>query len=144
MAVTTAIMQPRTAKRGRSSTLTKEAKVKRPTIAAVALATMISSPFTASAGLHPLQQQLQRQLDVARAKQEAAETAETSTRKKLISEHMQMMQHALQQMQAAKPQAGMSMQEYQDWVTEHQKLMDEVRQQMIKDHELLMRGEVAR
>jgi ribosome-binding protein aMBF1 (putative translation factor) len=116
----------------------KETKMKRPTIAAATLAVVVSFPCAAFADPHPLQQRLQRQLDMANTKQEAAERAKGSERQKLISEHMEMIQQAMQQMQAAKPQAGMSMQEYEEWITEHQKLMDEVLQQMIKDHELLM------
>jgi len=114
--------------------------MKRPIIAAVALAIVMSLPFAAFAGPHPLQQQLQRQLDAAKAKQGAVEIAEASTRQKLISEHMELIQQVLQQMQGAKPQAGMSMQEHDEWIAEHQKLMDEVLQQIIKDHELLMQG----
>jgi hypothetical protein len=97
-------------------------------------------PFTGFAGPHPLQQQLQRQLDAAKAKQESAERAKASERQALISEHMQMMQQVIQQMQAAKPQAGTSMEEHQEWITEDQKLMDEILQQMMKDHELMMQG----
>jgi len=112
--------------------------MKRPTFVAAALTIAISLPFTAFADPHPLQQQLQRQLDAAKTKQEAAERAKASERQRLIGEHMQIMQQAIEQMQATKPQAGTSMAEHQEWLIEHQKLMDEALQQMIKDHELLM------
>lgn len=112
--------------------------MKRPTIAAAGLAIAMSLPSTGFADPHPLQQQLQRHLDAAKAKQEAAEGAKASERQRLIGEHMEMMQQAVEQMQAAKPQAGTSMAEHQEWLIEHQKLMDEALLQMIKDHELLM------
>lgn len=108
------------------------------TTAAAALTIAISLPFTGFAGPHPLQQQLQRQLDAAKAKQEAAEGAKASERRRLIGEHMQMMQQAIRQMQAAKPQAGTSIEEHQDWIDAHQKLMGQALQQMIKDYELLL------
>ncbi len=38
-----------------------------------------------------------------------------------MQEHMQMMQQAMDQMQAMKPQAGMTMQQHEDWIAEHQK-----------------------
>ena len=112
----------------------------RATIAAAAVTIVISLPFATLASVHPLQQQLQRQLDAAEATQDAAEQAEGRERQRLIGEHLQMMQQALQQMQATKPQAGTSLEEHQEWVTEQQKLLDEALQQMIEDQELLMEG----
>ena len=54
---------------------------------------------------------------------------------------MQMLPQVMQQMRAAKPQAGISVQEHEEWITEHQKLMDEVLQQMIMDQGLLVQGQ---
>jgi hypothetical protein len=94
-------------------------------------------PLTCFAEIHPLQQQVEQQLAAAEATQEAAAKATAGVRQKLIGEHMQMLRQALQQMEEAKPQAGVSVQEHDEWIAEHQKLMDEVLQQMIKDQELL-------
>ena len=79
---------------------------------------------------HPLQQQQQRQLNEAKATQEAAEKSNASKRQQLLAQHMQMLQEVMQQMRAAKPQAGISVQEHEEWITEHQKLMDQALQQM--------------
>jgi hypothetical protein len=41
-------------------------------------------------------------------------------------------------MQAMKPKAGMTMQEHEDWINEHQKLMDEMMGQMVREHHMMM------
>jgi hypothetical protein len=105
----------------------------------LAIATLLS--VSAFAEPHPLQQQLQRQLNEAKATQEAAEKANASKRQQLLAQHMQMLQQVMQQMRAAKPQAGISVREHEEWITEHQKLMDEALQQMIMDQGLLVQGQ---
>jgi hypothetical protein len=60
-----------------------------------------------------------------------------SKRQQLLTQHMQMLQQVMQQMRAAKPQAGISVQEHDEWIIEQQNLMDEALQQMIVDQELL-------
>jgi len=37
-----------------------------------------------------------------------------------------------------KPKAGMSMQEHEEWINEHQKLMQQVMDQMMAEHHLMM------
>jgi hypothetical protein len=54
---------------------------------------------------------------------------------------MLLLQQVMQQMQAAKPQAGISVQQHEEWITEHQQLMDEALQQMIMDQGLLVQGQ---
>ena len=89
---------------------------------------------------HPLQQ-LQRQLNEAKATQEAAEKSNASKRQQLLAQHMQMLQQVMQRMRAARPQAGIRVQEHEEWITDHQKLMDEALQQMILDQGLLVQGQ---
>jgi hypothetical protein len=113
--------------------------IKKASLAVAAVVAGISFlPPNAFAGPDPMQQQLQRQLSAAKAKQEQAEKAKSAERQKLMREHMQMMHQAMDQMQAMKPHAGMTMQEHEEWIAEHQKLMDEMLQQMMKDEQLMM------
>ena len=112
---------------------------KKTSLAVAALVAAVSFlPAGAFAGPDLGQQQLQHQLGVAKAKQEQAEKAKAAERQKLMQEHMQMMQQAMDQMQAMKPRAGMTMEEHEEWIAEHQKLMDEVLQQMMTDHHMMM------
>jgi hypothetical protein len=49
-----------------------------------------------------------------------------------------MMQEIMGKMQAMKPKAGMTMQEHEDWINEHQKLMDDMMGQMMGEQHMLM------
>ena len=51
---------------------------------------------------------------------------------------MKMMQEAMDKMQAIKPKAGMTMQEHEDWINEHEKLMDQVMGQMMEEHHMII------
>lgn len=113
--------------------------ISKSSLAAMALIVTVSFlPPSASAGQDPIQQQIQRQLSAAKAKQEQAEKAKAAERQKLMHEHMQMMHKAMDEMQAMKPRPDMTMQEHEEWIAEHQKLMDEMLQQMMKDQQLMM------
>ena len=113
----------------------------KPTVVSGSLAIPMLLSVSAFGEPHPLQQQLQRQLNEAKATQEAAENSSASKRQQLLAQHMQMLQQVMQQMRAAKPQAGISVQEHEEWIAEHQKLLDEVLQQMIMDQGLLVQGQ---
>jgi hypothetical protein len=106
------------------------------TTGSIGLAMMLS-PFLVRADPHPLQLQLLVQLDAAMAKQQDATKAGSGKRQQLIGEHMQMLLQTMQLMQETKPQAGMSAQEYAEWLIEDQRLMDEFLQQMITDLQLM-------
>jgi len=113
--------------------------IKKANFAVAALVAAVSFlPAGAFAGPDPVQQQLQRQLAAAKAKQEQAEKANAAERQKFMQEHMQMMQQAMDQMQGMKPHSGMTMQEHEDWIAEHQKLMDDMLQQMMNDQQMMM------
>ena len=77
---------------------------------------------------------------VAQAKQklQQAEAAKGAERRKLSDEHMKMMQETMEKMQAMKPKAGMTAQESEDWIKQHQKLMDDVIGQMRAENHLMM------
>ena len=77
---------------------------------------------------------------VAQAKQklQQAEAAKGAERQKLSEEHMKMMQETMKKMQVMKPKAGMTAQESEDWIKQHQKLMDDVIGQMRAENRLMM------
>jgi len=93
---------------------------------------------SAMAGPDLIQQQLNRQFTESQQKLKEAEATKGAERKKLMSEHMKMMHEIMTKMQAMKPKAGMTMQEHEDWISEHQKLMDKAMGQMMEEHHMLM------
>ena len=107
-------------------------------IIAVALSAILSLPGAAVAGADIVQQQLIRQAQEAKKKLAAAEAAKGAERRRLMSEHMKMMSETMGKMQAMKPRADMTMQEQKEWITEHQKLMDMMMDQMMGEHHLIM------
>ena len=85
------------------------------------------------------QVQLTQQVHQAKQKLKQAEAAKGAKRQKLMGEHMKMMQETMKKMQTMKPKADMSMQEHEEWISEHQKLMDQMLEQMMGEHHLLMK-----
>lgn len=51
---------------------------------------------------------------------------------------MNMMKETMGKMQAMKPKTGMSMQEHEEWINQHQKLMEDMLGQMMEEHHLMM------
>ena len=84
------------------------------------------------------QRQLYQRIHHAEAKLKAAGSAKGEERQKLMSQHMQMMQEIMDKMKAMQPKAGMSMQEHEEWINEHQKMMELMLGQMMKEHHMLM------
>ncbi|MBI2379525.1 MAG: hypothetical protein HYV16_02045 [Gammaproteobacteria bacterium] len=76
----------------------------------------------------------------AKEKLEQAEKAETGERQKLMQQHMSLMEQAMRQMHTVKPVKDMTMEEHERWISEHQKFMDEVMDQMAREHKLMMEG----
>ncbi len=75
---------------------------------------------------------------LAQRKLEEAQAAAASEKRKLIGEHMHMMKDAMTHMQGMKPAKDMSVAEHDQWMSEHQKLMDDMLGQMMADHEMMM------
>ncbi len=59
-------------------------------------------------------------------------------RQKLLEQHLKMMKDVMDKMKATKPKPGMTMQEHEEWINEHQKLMEAIFGQMMKEHHMLM------
>lgn len=110
--------------------------MKQKIIAAV-LSAVISVP-AAFAAADLVQQQLIRNAQEAKKKLAAAEAAKGVERRRLMSEHMKMMDETMAKMMAMKPRPDMSMQEQKEWIAEHQKLMDMMMDQVMGEHHLIM------
>lgn len=107
-------------------------------IAAVILA---AAAFAASAAVpEETFKRIRQQQAEARKKLEAAEKAEGAAQAAMLNEHSKMVHSILKDMRTMKPAESMSMEEHTQWIQEHQKLMDELLTQMMKDHEMMMKN----
>ncbi len=94
--------------------------------------------MSAVAGPDENQKQMTLKLHQAKQKLQQAEAAKGAERQKLMSEHMKMMHETMGKMQEMKPNAGMTMQEHEEWISQHQKLMDDMMGQMMEEHHMMM------
>lgn len=93
---------------------------------------------SAIAGQDEFQRQLTQRVMQAKQKLEQAEAAKGPERQKLMGEHMQMMKENMEKCRAMKPKAGMSEKEREDWFNEHQKIMQEMLDQMAEENRMMM------
>jgi len=93
---------------------------------------------SAIAGPDEFQRQMNQRVMQAKQKMQQAEAAKGEERQKLMGEHMKMMKETMEKMQAMKPKAGMSMQEHEGWINQHQKLMEDMMGQMMEEHHMMM------
>ena len=107
-------------------------------VAAAFIACLGFTATSAMAGPDENQRMIQQQVTQAKQKLKEAEAAKGAERQKLMGEHMKMMQGTMKKMQAMKPKAGMTMQEHEDWINEHQKLMEDMMEQMMGEHHMMM------
>ena len=106
-------------------------------LVAVLLA-LLGTSFSASAGQDEAQRQMIQRVMAAKQKLQQAEAAKGEQRKALMAEHMAMMKETMDKMAAMKPKEGMSMKEHDEWNDEHQKLMQQMMDQMMGEHRLMM------
>jgi len=109
-------------------------------LAVAALCTLLIMPAVTFAGPDEFQRQATQRLQESKKKLEQAEKAKGAERNKLMQEHMKMMDETMGKMQAMKPRPGMTMKEHEEWIDEHWKLMQQMMDQMMKEHHLLMEG----
>jgi acyl transferase domain-containing protein len=107
-------------------------------VATVFIASLGFATTSAIAGPDIFQQQINQRLIQSQQKLKAAEAAKGAERQKLMEEHMKIMRETMTKMQAMKPKAGMTMQEHEDWINEHQKLMEQVMGQLMEEHHILI------
>lgn len=107
-------------------------------VATVFIASLGFAATSAVAGPDFFQQQINQKLMQSKQKLKEAEAAKGAERQKLMEEHMKIMCETMTKMQAMKPKAGMTMQEHEDWINEHQKLMEQVMGQLMEEHHMLI------
>lgn len=99
---------------------------------------LLGTSLYASAGQDEAQRQMVQRVMAAKQKLRQAEAAKGEQRKALMAEHMTMMKETMDKMAAMKPKAGMSMKEHEEWIEEHEKLMQQMMDQMMGEHHLMM------
>lgn len=108
--------------------------------AATIATVLLALPFAGLAAPDESQKALIQEAQDAKKKLAAAQAAQGAERPKMMQEHMKMMQTMMAQMQKAKPGAGMSPAQNQEWIDEHLKLMHEMMSQMMGEHHMMMQG----
>jgi hypothetical protein len=93
---------------------------------------------SAIAGPDENQRMLQQQIIKSKQKMKEAAAAKGPERQKMMSEHMKMLHETMGMCRDMKPKAGMSVQERDEWFSEHQKLMDQMMEQMMEEHRMMM------
>lgn len=112
--------------------------MKRLITTAALIAIAVSLP--ALAAQDEAQRLVTQRLQEQKLKLAAAEKAQGAERERLMQEHMKMMQETMGRMQAMKPHEGMTPQEQNEWIAEHQKLMQQMMDQMMTGHHMMMQG----
>lgn len=110
----------------------------RNAILAVLAAGLLGASLGAMAGPDATQQQLMQRMHESKQKLAAAEKAKGEERRKLMAEHMKMMDETMGKMAEMKPTADMTPQQQKEWMDEHQKLMQSMMDQMMGEHHMMM------
>ena len=107
------------------------------TAALIAIGTL---SLPALAGQDEGQRLITQRLQEQKLKLSAAEKAQGAERDRLMQDHMKMMQETMGKMQGMKPRDGTTLQEQKEWMAEHQKLMQQMMDQMMTEHHMMMQG----
>lgn len=97
-------------------------------------------PLSSLAAQDEGQRLITQRLQEQKLKLAAAEKAQGAERDRLMQDHMKMMQETMGKMEGMKPRDGMTPQEQKDWMAEHQKLMQQMMDQMMTEHHMMMQG----
>ena len=107
----------------------------------VAAAISVIFPATVFAGPDSGQRMLQERMRDSQKKLEQAEQAKGAERERMMREHMKAMDENMKLMRdMTPPKSGMSTKERDEWMMEHQKLMQLMMDQMKQEHDLTMKG----
>jgi hypothetical protein len=105
------------------------------------LALGILLPSAAFAGQDSGQRMLQQRMLESKRALEKAEQAKGGEQQRLMQEHMKAMDENMKLMRDMKPaKPNMTITEREEWMMEHQKLMQLMLEQMQREHELSMHG----
>jgi hypothetical protein len=107
-------------------------------ITTAVLVALLGVSVAAFAAPDEAQRQAIQRAMAAKAKLHQAEAATGAERTKLMGEHMTMMKDVMDKMNAMKPHANMTMKEHEEWIQEHQKLMQQMMDQMMAEHHMMM------
>ncbi len=88
-----------------------------------------------------VQRDITQRVQQAKQKLQQAEAAKGAERKKLMGEHMQMMKEDTEKCRTMKPTAGLSEKEREEWHMEHQKIMQEIMDQMMQENQMMQKME---
>ncbi len=105
---------------------------------AATFVTSLGLSSTVMAGPDYQQQQIIRQMAQTKQKLQQAEAAKAEERQKFLDEHQQMLHDNMSKCREMKPKANMAEKERDEWYAEHQKIMDEIMNQMMEEHHLQM------
>lgn len=109
------------------------------TLTVLGLAAALAFPAVAWPGPDTGQQQMIQKMQQAKLKMQEVERAKEADRAKLLGEHMKMMEDVIGKMNAMKPRTGMGMKEHEEWIAEHQKLMETAMGQIMQEHHMLIK-----
>lgn len=110
-------------------------------IAIVAVSCIGFISASAFAGQDSFQRDMTQRVIQAKQKLQQAEAAKGAERKKLMGEHMQMMKEDMEKCRTMKPKAGLSEKEREEWYIEHQKIMQEIMDQMMQENHMMQKME---
>ncbi len=99
---------------------------------------LLSSAVWAEGGSDRLLKQIQTIRDNAEAKLTQAEKAPACSRHASMTEHMGMLDNLMAELHKAQPTPDMSTEEHLAWMKAHDKLMNDVLGQMMREHKLMM------
>lgn len=108
------------------------------TIIAGIVAVLLGISVAATAAPDEAQRQAIQRITAAKQKLAQAEAAKGEQRKMLMGEHMKMMKENMDKMGGMKPKPGMSMHEHEEWMKEHHGMLQQMMDQMMGQHRMMM------
>jgi len=94
---------------------------------------------TAIAGPDSFQRDMIQRVQQAKQKLQQAKAAKGDEHKKLMAEHMQMMKEDMGKCRTMKPKEGLSEKEREEWYIEHNKIMQEIMDQMMQENQMMQK-----
>ena len=92
---------------------------------------------SAIAGPDSFQRDMIQRVQQAKLKLQQAEAAKGAEHKKLLAEHTQMMKEDMDKCRTMKPKEGLSEKEREEWYIEHNKIMQEIMDQMMQENQMM-------
>jgi predicted alpha/beta superfamily hydrolase len=110
-------------------------------IAVVAFSCIGLISASAIAGQDSFQLDMTQRIQQGKLKLQQAQAAKGAEHKKLMAEHMQMMKEDMDKCRTMKPKEGLSEKEREEWYIEHQKIMQEIMDQMMQENQMMHKME---